>query len=470
MQNSQPTQLNVDDYNYYSITVQDWREAVAEHFSKTKATIIATIKSVYGVENLPDQFLSDLALRAFLRWTFWDTFLLPQSMNETQKKFAAQLAEVIDIETSKVKYWTVQELLQKFSPQDRQELQPYMKTPLIYWQSEYFRKQVVKQPGFIQLINLVRNLWDKVGLVKFLMEQEASEFIPPNTEIINEWDLDTRRKKLIYLVKLRYNQCKKWNSLGFIIKAGEWASWENIVIVKCNNSNVTANWTSIHDEDTLIWIIEKSIPQDSRYIKWEINQHNREQNKKLPQNFLIQELIPLTTDQRPNDILRKESSINFFIDPESWNINLIATTANITKWWVHQGNIEMVLPHQVIKELTRLAKKFKQYWYRGPLGFDFAWKWKNNQNIEIVIFEANTRFTAPWSGAMLAHKFRSKFSRYPSFAINQHCTNCNKKLKEITWPTSEIPFSSPDKDEQWVVVLGRNPWNPLPDLTDHTSS
>ncbi len=454
--------LNPEDVLNYHINRENWREAIAEYFKQTEAIIIATIKSVYGVEWLSEEFLNDLAFRAFLRWAFGTQFWMPKTMDESQEKFANKLAEITWANIEQIKYWSVQELLKNFEPQNWQRLQPYMRTPLIYSQNPEFRKQVVKQPGFLETIKLVRELWDKAGLVKFLQTQNAEEFIPPDTEIFDEWELSQRRDKLISTAKARYEECKKWNSKGFVIKAWEWASWENMVIVKCENDKITANWKEIKNKEELIKAIETAIPQESRYIKGVINWMERNPDEQMPQNFLIQDLILLTQDKRPDKNLWKESSINFFIDPESWSINLVATTANIAKWGVHQGNIEMVLPNKVVEKLTQLAQKFSQNWYRGPLGFDFAWKWTTNWKVQIVLFEANTRFTAPWSGAMLAHKFRNKFKRYPDFALNQHCEGCSIALpSQISQPTSVVPFSPSDKPEQWIVVIGKKSlrWN-----------
>ena len=458
--------LDPEDAPNYNSERQNWRDAVARYFQQIEAIIIATIKSVYGVtDDLSDEFLGELAFRAFFRWAFGTEFWMPDTMSQSQKEFANKLAEIIEVNTNQIKYWTVQKLLDTINPSAWQRLQPYMRTPLIYWQNPKFREQVVKQPNFLKIIRLVRELWDKAGLVRFLQEQGADEFIPPHTEIFDQWELSQRRENLISSAKERYKECKERNSQGFVVRAWEWASGGKMIIVKCKGDQIIANWKEITNEEDLIKAIETAIPPKSRYIEGILDWEKREPDKKVPQNFLIQNLIPLTQDQRPDENLRKESSINFFIDPESWNINLIATTANIAKWGVHQGNIEMVLPYKVVKKLTQLAQKFQQYWYRGPLGFDFAWKWTTNWDVEIVIFEANTRFTAPWSGAMLAHKLRNKFDGYPDFALNQHCEECDIDLpSQISWPTSTVPFSPPTKSEQGIIVLGKNPWDKIKDI------
>ncbi len=449
------------NWETYAKETKQGREQLFNYLQEIQAIIIATIEGVYGIEDVPKEFIEILALRALFRWIVWTNRVFPDNTSDATKHFLQMLAETLKI-PGKNEFKTIKDSLSDIDPKDWQRVTPYMRTPRYYLKNPQFWEQVIKDSEFTNIIQLVRNLGDKAILAQNLLDWNYHEHLPPNTSVYlakDEWDLNQLLDKLLQEAKQRFAKNK-----NFIIKTWEGASGTNMIMVKFENNSMrvfhhktSKEWKAIYSREDFLHEFNIAIPSEARVKKgkWEGNEW--EPDEEIPQNFIIQNVISTTQESIPSNEKRLESSINFFVHPDG-TISLIATTINLTDGTTHIWNKEVVLPSQVINIFKRkILPILIRQWYRGPIGFDFAWKRKGKEwdNVEVVVFEANTRFTAPVSPAMLAYHLlqNGEFAQLPSFELNQHY-----KWREIKEPTSKngwiliVPFSPPRK-EQWVYTL-----------------
>lgn len=368
------------------MNVSKGREELNNSLSKS---IIGDVSWVYGVWNMDQYFLYLLSLRSILWWADKDKeIILPDAdpkIQYTLRKFKDNLLFTLDLSDSQVSTGDFKKLS---NPNTRS---PYMRTPYYFDDSNYIL-------NIQDLLEKVRFLGDKVGLADFLKNNGFDKFLPSNTEIFTKWN---NFDKAVKEAKIRFQ-----NKQSFIIKAGEWASWENMVLVKFFENKATVyhhqalKWKTILTFEQLLEEIDVAIPISQRIKKWWFDSKWYNKNLIKEQFFLVQDLI---------DVKKyKEKSINFYI----WDkIFPTAYGTNIAVWWVHKGNIEEQIPDWLLQKFLPILEKIKEYGYYWPIGFDF---FLQDTNLDIKIIEANTRFTAPISPSMLVYKLERQW-KIPSW-------------------------------------------------------
>ena len=365
-------------------SINEWRQELKNWL---KPTIIWDLQWVYGVGTMDPYFLYLLSLRAILWW--WDEnkeIVLPNAEKSIQSKLYNlkwDLLEVLWINESQIIIW---DFRKKTLPEKRQS---YMRTP--YYLSDdrdYLNSQK-------EILELVRLFWDKVYLADFIKKNNLENLIPSNTTTFvdgNNWN------NVLSEIKNRFE-----SKSNFIVKAGEWASWENMILVFFENNNIyvmhhKTNWKKqkIESFEELKKELNIAIPDIQKTKKWMFNHNGYDENAILEQYFLVQDLVDTSKYE--------EKSINFYIT-ENGEFYPTSFGSNIAVWWVHKWNIEEVLNKKILKKFEPLLKKMVEKWYTWPIWFDF---FLNNKN-DVKIIEANTRYTAPITPSMLVYKLQEQW-------------------------------------------------------------
>jgi len=358
-----------------------WREILND---SQKKIIIWDISGIYGIWNIPIDFLYALSLRAILWW--WDInkeIIIPNASDNIQAKLYEIKNNLLTVLSIPKKNLVIGDFRKVSNSVERE---PYMKTPY-YFDESYLTKNIKK-------LELVRNFWDKVFLANFIKNNWLEYLLPKNTYTYLLWD------NLIKVKKEALNRFK--NKQSFIIKAGEWASGENMILVFFEKNKIyvahsKTYWKKeIKNVEEFKLELEIAIPHNQIYKKWKFDINGYDENALLEQYFLIQDLIDTNKFE--------EKSINFFIS-ENW-IYPVTYGSNIANWWVHQWNIEEIIPKWLFNKFEPLLKKIKEEGYVWPIGFDFFYD-KNSNDIKII--EANTRYTAPITPTMLVYKLEKQW-------------------------------------------------------------
>ena len=362
---------------------EKWRERVYTD-NKDKDTVW-DINGVFWIDGLNNYFIYILALRSFFRW--WKKVILPNadlSIQKSVSKISNDIKKILELKDKDILVWDFKKLS---SAKNRL---PYMKTH--YYFDEKF---VLKNK---ETLSLVRDFWDKVFLANFMMLNWFENLLPKNTLnfILGNNFKNVKKESL--------NRFK--NKQNFIVKAWEWASWENMILVFFENwkkyvAHYTTNWKKeIFSKEDFLNEFDVAIPAISRTKKWSFTVKWYDNSFLKEQYFLIQDLV----DTKKYE----EKSINFYIKSKE-KIFPITSWKNIAVWWVHKWNIEEVFNEKIYKKFNPLLEKIAEKWYNWPIWFDF---FLDKDSYDIKIIEANTRFTAPISPSMFVYKLE-KLGKIP---------------------------------------------------------
>ena len=376
--------------NSINNSINEWRQELKNWL---KPAIIWDLLWVYGIDSMDSYFLYLLSLRSILWW--WDEnkeIVLPGTKENIEKQLnplKENLLKVLWISSKQVVSW---DFKKNTKAKDRQA---YMRTP--YYLSDdrdYLNSQK-------EILELVRLFWDKVYLADFIKKNNLENLIPSNTTTFLDGD---NWNNVLTEIKNRFE-----SKSNFIVKAGEWASWENMILVFFENDNIyvmhhKTNWKKqkIESFEELKKELNIAIPDIQKTKKWMFTDDGYNKDTVLNQYFLVQDLVDTSK--------YKEKSMNFYIT-ENGEFYPTNFGSNIAVWWVHKWNIEELLDKDLLKKFEPLLKKIVEKWYTWPIWFDFFLS--NERDIKII--EANTRYTAPITPSMLVYKLQEQWKIWKWF-------------------------------------------------------